>query len=159
MARLIADGEVRIQFVPGEAGIVDLAAPTAAEITAGTDITPELGSIDTPLDGESVPAPDLSSSYRKTVAGGVSGEISATMYRDDAIDAAWILFPRNTTGNVVIRRFGGSDVAIAAADDVEVWPVRIISRSPASMGDTAVQAFTVTMAGLQEPELDATVAI
>lgn len=158
MARLIADGEVRIQFVPGEGAITDPEAPTVAEINTGTDVTPHLASLDTPLEGEAVPAPDLSSAFDKTIAGTFGGSMNGEFYRDDAGDTAWLLFPRNTTGYFVIRRFGGSDVPIAATDDVEVWPIRVITRSPSPMTRNTAQMFTTNFATLDEPSLEAVVA-
>lgn len=149
MPRLINDGEVRIAFV---ATLVDPATPTPTEANGGTNITPELQSLDTPLDGDAVPASDLSSAFRKTVAGQYGGDVTAEMYRESTTDAAYAAFPRNTTGYLVIRRFGGSDVTFANADDVEVWNVRVITRSPATMSaDGSVQMFTVNFATLDEP--------
>lgn len=159
MARLIADGEVRIEWVPGEGTIASPAAPTTIELATGQDVTPELGSLDTPLEGEAVPAPDLSSAFQKTVAGTFGGSITANMYRnDDGSDVAWNLFDRNVTGYFVIRRFGGSDVAIATTDDVEVWPVRTITRSPNGLDTGVVQGFTANFAALDEPTMDGVVA-
>lgn len=158
MARLIADGEVRIQFVPGENAIADPDAPTAVEINTGTDVTPHLASLDTPLEGEAVPSADLSSPFDKTVAGTYGGSMNGEFYRDDTADTAWGLFPRNTTGFFVIRRFGGSDVPIAATDEVEVWPIRVITRSPSPMTRNTVQMATVNFATLDEPSLEAVVA-
>lgn len=159
MARRIYDGEIKVQWVPGLEGISDRTGPTTAEISAGTDITEFLQSLDTPLDGEAVPSMDLSSAYRKTVAGPFGGEITSVMYREDASedDIAFPLFPRNTTGYFVIRRFGGSDVAFADGQDVEVWPVRVITRSPVAAESAVVQAFTANFAGLDDPEMEAVV--
>jgi len=160
MARRIYDGEIKVQWVPGLDGIDDPNSPTLAEIATGTDITEFLQSLDTPLDGEAVPSMDLSSAYRKTVAGPFGGEITSVMYREDAVldDIAFPLFPRNTTGNFVIRRFGGSTVAFAAGNKVEVWPVRVITRSPLAAESGTVQGFTANFAGLDDPDLDSTVA-
>lgn len=158
MARIIADGEVRIHWVPGAAGIAAPAAPTAAEITAGQDVTPFFSSFDTPLDGEAVPAADLSSAYNVTVAGTFGGNVSVESYRESTTDTAWGLWPRATEGFFVIRRFGGSAVAIIAADEVEVYKVRIITRSPATLDRGSVQMFTIEAAVQEEPELEAVVA-
>jgi len=155
MPRVIADGEVSITFAPT---VADTSAPTAADVTAGTDITPWLSSLDTPLDGDSVDSSDLSSAFNKSVAGTYGGGATATFYRDDTTDTAWTTFPRNTTGYLIVRRFGGSDVAIAAADEVEVWAVRVITESPSTLDRNNVQMFTVDFATLEEPVLDATVA-
>jgi len=159
MARRIYDGEIKVQWVPGLNGIADRSAPTTVELATGVDITEFLQSLDTPLDGEAVPSMDLSSAYRKTVAGPFGGEITSVMYREDeeADDIAFPLFPRNTTGHFVIRRFGGSDVAFVNGDDVEVWPVRVITRSPVAAESAVVQAFTANFAGLDDPVMDANV--
>lgn len=158
MARIIADGEVRIEWVPGASGIADPTAPTAAEMGTGQNVTPEFSSMDTPLDGEAAPAPDLSSAFNKTVAGTFGGNVSLDAYRESVTDTAWGLWPRGTEGFFVVRRFGGSDVAIAVADSVEVYKIRVITRSPNTLDRGTVQQFTVEAAVQEEPELDATVA-
>jgi len=156
MVRVISDGEVRMTFAPAVAIIT---APTVAEVeTAGTDITPFLSSLDTPLDGEAVDSSDLASAFNKSVAGTFGGGMDGTFYRDDTTDTAWTTFVRNTTGFITIRRFGGSTVLMTIADVVEVWPVRVITRSPATMDRNNVQMFTVNYATTGEPELAAVVA-
>ncbi len=156
MVRVISDGEVRMTFAPT---VANINAPTVAEVeTAGTDITPFLSSLDTPLDGEAVDSSDLSSAFNKNVAGTFGGGMTGVFYRDDTTDTAWTTFPRNTTGYVTVRRFGGSAVAMVATDSVEVWPVRVITRSPATMDRNNVQMFTVDFATTEEPALAATVA-
>ena len=147
-------GRRRHRDAPGAA---DPDAPTAAEISAGTNITPFTSSLDTPLDGNAVDSSDLSSAFNKTVAGKFGGNVNAQMYRDDTTDTAFDLFPRNTTGYLVIRRFGGSDVAIAVADDVDVWNLRVITRSDVPLDDESVQAFAVNFAALDEPSIDVAV--
>ena len=155
MARLIADGEIKLQWVPT---IANPAAPTVAELTGGTEITGLVRSLETPLEGNAPDASDVSSAFNKTVAGTYGGSVSAEMYRDDTADTAFTLFPRNTTGYLVIRRFGGSTVAFAAADEVEVWHLRVITRSPSNIDRETVQMFNTQFATLDEPELEAVVA-
>lgn len=152
MPRTIADGEVLINFAPA---VADTDAPTLTEITAGTDVTPFLSTIDTPLDGDAVDSSDLSSAFNKTVAGTYGGNVSGEMYRDDTADTAWAAFDRNTEGYFIIRRFGGSGVAWANLDEAEVYHVRIISKSPSSLDRNSVQMFTIDAAVLDEPVLDA----
>lgn len=161
MARRIYDGEIRLYWVPGLATITNLSAPTVSQITTtGVDVTEFMASIDTPLEGEAAPSPDLSSAFDKTVAGTFGGTVTAEMYREDlaADDDAWPLFTRNATGYIVIRRFGGSTVAIVATNIVEVWPLRVITRSPSAAERGAVQTFTASFAALDDPVLDAVVA-
>lgn len=149
MPRLISNGEVRVWWLT----TVTPTAPTVAQINAGTDITGFVSSIDTPLDGDAVDASDLSSAFNKTVAGKFGGNVNSTMYRDDTTDTAFNLFPRNTTGYLVIRRFGGSTTAPAAAQKVDVWNLRVITRSDAALEDNTVQAFTANFAALNEPNI------
>ena len=155
MPRTISNGEVRIWWATT---VSDPSAPTAAEITAGTEITGFISSLDTPLDGNAPDASDLSSAFNKTVAGKFGGNVSAQMYRDDTTDTAFGLFPRGTTGYLIIRRFGGSTVAHAMGDEVDVWYCRVITRSDVALDDESVQAFTVEMAALDEPNIAVTVA-
>lgn len=156
MPRVISNGEVRIWFVTT---IADPDAPTVAEIGAGTDITPFLSSLDTPLDGNAPDASDLSSAFNKTVAGKFGGNVSGQMYRDDDTDTAFTTFPRGTTGFLVIRRFGGSDVAEASGDLVDVWNIRVITRSDVALDDESVQMFTIDLAALDEPSINVAVAV
>lgn len=154
MARLISNGEVRIGWA---SAIADPSAPTNAEVSGSTDITGFISSLDTPLDGDAVDSSDLSSAFNKTVAGKFGGNVNATMYRDDTTDTAYDLFPRNTTGYLIVRRFGGSTVALGTGDAVEVWNLRVITRSDNTLDDNTVQAFTVNFAALDEPSIDVTV--
>jgi hypothetical protein len=116
-----------------------------------------MSSLDTPLDGDAVDSSDLSSAFNKTVAGKFGGNVNATMYRDDTTDTAFDTFPRNTTGYMIIRRFGGSTVALGTGNDVDVWNLRVITRSDNTLDDNTVQAFTVNFAALDEPDIDVTV--
>ena len=136
---------------------ISIAAKSPTELNGGTDITPFMRSIDTPLEGEAVDASDLSSAFNKTVAGRYGGSVNGSFYRDETTDTAWDLFPRDTTGFAVIRRFGGSDTAWTSGDKVEVWSLRVITRSPAPLDTGAVQMFNVNFATLDTPTLNATV--
>ena len=155
MPRVIPDGEVRIAWATA---LASASAPTTAELNSGTDLTPWLQSLDTPLEGDAVDAGDLSTAFRKNVAGKFGGGASAEMYRDDTTDTAFALFPRNTTGYLIIRRFGGSTTSWTSGDEVETWNVRVITRSPATLDQNTVQTFSVDFATIDEPDLDATVA-
>lgn len=154
MPRTISNGEVRMGWA---ATVADPTAPTDAEVAGATDITGFISSLDTPLDGDAVDSSDLSSAFNKTVAGKFGGNVNATMYRDDTADTAFTTFPRGTTGFLIIRRFGGSDVAMTTGDDVDVWNLRVITRSDNTLDDNTVQAFTVNFAALDEPEINVTV--
>ncbi len=156
MSRVIPDGNVRFSEV---ATIADTTAPTAAEIAAGTDITPFVQSMDTPQEGNRVNASDLSSAFRITAPGKFGGDMSMEVHRGDiaADDTAYDLFARDVVTHIVLRRFGGSAVAIIAADTVEVYPVRVVSRSPHALEEEALQMVSVDMATTGEPDIDVAV--
>ncbi len=156
MSRVIADGEVVIMEV---STISDTTAPTAAEIGAGTDITPFTQSADTPQEGNRVNAGDLSTAFRITAPGKFGGDMSMEIHRGDiaADDTAYDLFARDVVTHIVIRRFGGSGVAIIAADTVEVYPVRVVSRSPHPLDEESLQMVSVDMATTAAPDIDVAV--
>ena len=156
MPRTIVDGELRATFTTT---MSDPANPTVAESETGaTNVTPFTRSLDTPLEGEAVDASDISTAFNVTAPGRFGGSVSLQMYRDDTADTAWDLFVRNTTGYLTIRRFGGSDTAFTAGDVVEVWPVRVVTRSPSTADSGSIQMFTVEMAATAEPAIDVTMS-
>lgn len=157
MSRVIADGEVRISEV---ATIADTTAPTAAEVAAGTDITPYLQSADTPEEGNRVNAGDLSTAFRITAPGKFGGDLTMEIHRGTvaADDTAYDLFTRDTVTHIVVRRFGGSGVAIIAADVVQVYAVRVVSRSPHPLDEESLQMVSVDFATTAAPDIDVTVA-
>lgn len=148
MARRGSTGELRISFVPT---IVNLAAPTTAEVTAGTDLTGFLtrDGLATPNSASTIDISDLAERRNKRAPGTYGGDDwTLTLYRDsvDADDDAWTLLVKDLTGNLVVRRFGGSTVALAATNKVEVAKITVISRVMDSPGADTPQTFTVTLA-------------
>lgn len=160
MARRQATGEIRVSAVPS---IANKAAPTVAELDAGTVLTEAMtrGGLSTPDSGDTIDASDLASRQNKTSRGNRGGDTaSITCHRDSeaAADGAWDTLHPDYDGNLVIRRFGGSDVGWAAGDSVEVWPVEVISRAMADAGDET-QRFTANLSIPGQVEYEAVVAV
>lgn len=148
MARRGSTEEIKVAYV---AAIATPAAPKVTELTAGIDLTPFLrrDGLSTPQSGSTVDASDLSSRQNKTAAGSYgAGPVEIRAFRDDtpASDTAYSTLAPGTEGFLAIRRFGGSDVAFAAAQKVEIWPVEVISRAMADVADNDNQSFTVSLA-------------
>lgn len=62
-------------------------------------------------------------------------------------DIAWNILPRGTGGFFLVSRFGGGGTnnrPNVAGNKLEVWPVRITSRSMANLTNNTAQTFTVT---------------
>jgi len=163
MARLTPDGFTKVHVVDT---IANTAAPTLVEITAGSEVTPFLtpAGIDTPEEGTDADSSDLSSPRDKSVPATIGGTVTGEYYRDDATaggaDTAWTAQPRLKDTHLVIARFGGSGAsnAIAVADVVEVWKVRVSQRSNTRLARGDVMRFVCTYALQADPVLNAVVA-
>lgn len=81
------------------------------------------------------------------------------MYRDDAGDTAWDTLPRGVVGYFFVSRFGGSGTGYMpkSGENVEVWPVRIVSRTASAMASNTAQTFTCTASVPEEPAENAKV--
>lgn len=140
MARQGTTGISRLWWVPAIASAT--LAPTVAEVNAGTDLTPFLtrDGFDAPQTSATIDASDASSRVNKTIPGNIeAAKITIKAYRDSvaADDDAWAALPTDAAGFLVERPFGGSAVAVAAAQKVNVWEAVVVSRSPSSWGDEA----------------------
>lgn len=160
MARLIPNENTWVGFVTTAQGIANIAAPTAAEIAAGTDLSSFVISLNASSQGNTLPTPDFSTLFETSIPGTVSAQFSADFYRDDATDTAWDTLPRGTTGWFVLSRFGGSGTANLpiAADEVEVWPATVTSRTMQNMAANSVLMFSANCSVPLEPNEAATVA-
>lgn len=164
MPRQLSTGNIRVVFAPS---VANIAAPTAAEINAGVDLTPQMrrDGLKTPMAGSTVDTSDAASKYNKTGVGTFGGDAwSYQGYRDSTADTAWnalpgpsTSLPDGTAGYLIIRRFGGSSLAWAAAQKVEVAPVNVTARANDDIGDNPYM-FTAEFAVTGEPNLSATVA-
>lgn len=157
MARLIPNESTWIGFATS---VANISAPTAAEIAAATELTGYVISVNAASQGNTLPTPSLDSLFETSVPGTVSAQFTADFYRDDAADTAWDTLPRATTGFFVISRFGGSgtDRLPIAADEVEIWPVTVTSRTMQNMSSNQVMMFSVQCSVPVEPVENATVA-
>lgn len=146
MSRKGTTGEARAWFVPTIASAT--LAPTVAEITAGTDITPFMprNGLDTPKAHSAIDVSDAASRRDKNAPGNISaGEITLIGYRDSvtADDDFYTTLVDDTAGYIVVRPFGGSAVAHAAAQKVDVYEGYVAVRAKNAWGDEA-QKVTVT---------------
>lgn len=138
----------------------DLHAPTAAELNAAVDLTSFIISITAQSQGNTVPTPNIDTLFETSVPGTSQASFTADMYRDDAGDTAWDTLPRGVVGYFFISRFGGTgaDYKPVAGEAIEVWPVRITSRTASAMASNTAQTFTCVAAVPEEPAEGAKVA-
>jgi hypothetical protein len=135
-------------------------APSAAEIAAAEDLTSFIISITAQSQGNTVPTPNIDSLFETSVPGTSQASFMADMYRDDALDTAWETLPRGTVGYFYISRFGGTGPGFTPVigESVEVWPVRIVSRTASAMASNTAQTFSCTASVPEEPSENAKVA-
>lgn len=157
MARLIPNENTQVYFC---LAVDDISAPTPTEITDGVDLSDFIVTLDASTSGNTVPTPSFASLFETSISGTVTSTFTAEFYRDDENDLAWETLPRATDGYVVVSRFGfsGTDNEPDDDDEVEVWPVRITTRSATALTNNEVQRFGIEAAIPQEPAEDATVA-
>lgn len=157
MTRLIPNENTFIGFA---VTVADMSAVKLSEVTAAINVTGYCLSINASTTGNTVPTPTLDTLFETSIAGTVQGSFTADFYRDDEEDLAWETFPRKTKGFMLISRFGGSgpDASPIVGDNIEVWPILIVSRTMAAGGSNTVMSFTVTASIPVEPIEDSTVA-
>jgi hypothetical protein len=157
MSRLIPNENTWLGFATT---VANIAAPTAAAVAASVVLTPFLISLNASSRGNTVPTPSLDTLFETSIPGTVQASFDADFYRDDDNDLAWDTLPRATEGFFIISRFGGTGTnnLPIATDEVEVWPVMVVSRSSANMTSNTAMTFTVSCSVPVEPDESAIIA-
>lgn len=162
MPRYVPDGLERWTFVPT---IASQAAPTVAEITAGTEITTPIVTVSGfKYGGSNVKVPDLSDRFDKSVSGRFTIEDSSIQFykgdtTGDTEKVVEALLPDGTTGYIL--RFppvAGAKPAVAAAVKCAVWPIQVMSNTEDPPSPNEAVKFTVEFAHPKSPTKVATVA-
>ena len=134
---------------------ITVAAPTVTQINALDRIECYIvDTVDTPRSGSTTDICSLCERETFNIAATISNDdITGTFWREfDGTDTAWALFDDSanppTTNYLVICRGGFSGAAGIAAtgDNVDVYTVQIVSRSPMGPDKSEGQRFEVVMA-------------
>lgn len=158
-SRKVHDGNTKVSFV---LTITSIAAPTVAQLGAGTDLSTFMTK-----DGLKVPANQnnadnatLADTFDAETIGSEGGQCELTMYRETptADDDAWNLCVRGTEGYLVVRRLIAHDTAWAAAQVVEVYPVVMHDPVPSDTTRNENAKFTCRMPVRLQPNRKAVVA-
>lgn len=145
MAPVIIDGRVRVSWVTT---ISTLAAPTVAELNAGTSLegylTPDGLNINSSTNG--VDISNLGSSFTTMRAGRRSFDISLTFHHDGTSDVAWNLLPYRTNGYLVARYGIDKTTAWTSTQQVRAYPLETgeppeVPPKPDGTWDFTVQCF------------------
>lgn len=156
MARFMRKGIARFYWVPT---IASLTAPTVAEITAGTELTSQMGEItgftfaNNPID-----TPDMANAFVSKIPGEDSVDTSSfRFYEDRTSNPIRTVLAKNSTGYIVIFPAGTAGASPAIADKAEVWPVTVASNARAYSAGNEAAAYNVVLSNTAPPK-DAVVA-
>lgn len=147
MSVVIIDGRVKVTFATA---IANVAAPTTAELNAGTAlqtfITPD--GFDIGGDTSAVDTGNLGSKSYLNRAGRKKYDITIQFHHDSPTDTPYNLLPYRTTGFLVVRRGTDATTAWATSDKVEVYPVESgepmqVKPGPDSTWDFSVKFFVM----------------
>lgn len=157
MADLLTDGMTRVTFATT---ISNIAAPTTAELNAGTAlesyITPD--GLDISSSTAAVPLGALNSTFDTEAAGRRQYDIKLTFKRQTPTDAALNLLPYRTSGYLIVRRTVTSSTAWTASQKVEVYPVQAGEPSFIKPAPNEVAKFETTFFLTADANTSATVA-
>jgi hypothetical protein len=146
MSTLIPNGNSYVAFTSTLPAVQS--APTASEVAAATAVTDFLISLNASFQGNAVPTPKISSTFETSIPGTQTATFTGEFYHDSvyANDIAFNLFLINGKGVFYISRFGGTgtDKLPIAADRVDVWEIRVISRTNSAISSNTAQTFTLT---------------
>lgn len=159
MSDVINDGKTRVAWV---ATISNIAAPTVAELEAGSDFTTRVtpDGLNTPAETADVDSSSLASTFTTNRVGRRSYSPEVTFKRGDNAtdDLPWTTLTYQTMGYLVIRRVLAYTEAWAAGQEVEVYPVECGERNTIPPAPNEVGKFTSPMKLREEPNTSAVVA-
>lgn len=157
MARYTHETKTQVWWV---VTIGNKAAPTAAEITAGTALGGFISKdgVQVNYTTNKVDSATLTENFNSEIAGSTSADVALTMFRDDTADTAWNLWVLGTNGFLVIRRGVLFSTAATAAQKVEVYPAQMLPPVPDNSAQDTQVRFIGGVAVTSEPNLKAVVA-
>ncbi|MCB0966277.1 MAG: hypothetical protein KDB37_05530 [Ilumatobacter sp.] len=155
MSRTVSDGILQVHWLPA---VSSAAAPTVAEIAAGTDLTPYLtpDGVNFPLTQNMVDNFGIADTFDgQRIGTWGSSNPNLKMFRDDTDEAdTFEGIARGDEGFVLISRFG----APSATARVEVWPAQAGTPLPNPPARNENQSYTQGFAITSAPNLFAVVA-
>jgi len=146
MAKFFRRGVSKVRWLPAVAGT----SPTRAEITAGTELSLQLGGITGfGIANQRIPTPNLGERFTPSIDGPdeTSGDSSITFYDDDTTTTIRTTLAKGTTGYILLLPYG--DVPTKRC---EVWNVKStgVNDEPYSTGNEPAR-FMVSFAVLVQP--------
>lgn len=157
MPRFMRKGKTKVRWVPTIAAAT--LVPTAAETTAGTDLTPQIAEISGfTFSNSPIATPDLSTDFVSTIPGeNATEDSSMTFYEDTVTNPIKTVLAKGSTGNIAIFPTGIAGANPAAGDKCDVWPVTISANVRTYTAGNEAAMYRVDYASRAEPKFDLTV--
>ncbi|WJV48902.1 hypothetical protein [Streptomyces flavofungini] len=131
--------------------------PTRAELAAAnaTDLSGTISDVEGwSLENTPIDTPDMGSTFATSIPGEDKADNSSlTFYEDKVTDTVETLLSKGVVGFIVILRKGD----VPASKSLDVFPVRVGSRSASYSTGSEPAKFKVTFGITEEPTLDAAV--
>jgi len=153
MARFNRKGTTKIVFVPSIASAAYL--PTAAEITAGTDYTNQIRTIDGwGIENQPIETPDMQSTFVSKIEGDdQASDSSLGFYEDDELDDIETDLAKGTEGFIIIFSKGKTPLS----KGMDVFPIKVASNSKGYSTDNEAAPINVQFVITDRPALNQTV--
>lgn len=159
MADLISDGNTKVAYVTS---IANINAPTAAELTAGTDWTQRLtpDGLKTDPSTADVDTSSLASTFTTNQPGRRSYTVELTFKRGSTTteDNPYTTLVYGATGYIVVRRGVAYATAFTTGDKVEVYPFAAGEPQNIAPAANEVSKFMSPMKVTSDPATHAVVA-
>jgi len=156
VARYSQKGILRTWFCPTVAAASGI--PTATEVNAGTELTPELAEISGfTFANDPIKVPVMKDSFDAQIPGTDNTDASSMGFWEhkapvtNPIKTALV---KNTNGFVVIFYSGTAGAAAALGDKCENWPVTVSSVARRYTAANEAAMYTVTFAMTKPPTVD-----
>lgn len=142
------------------ASVADPAAPTVAEINAGTDVSPAVkGMPDAPRTGNTADDSDITSRVDKQARGTITlGAVTVQMKRSLATETQYDAIAEGDSGFLFVFRKGLAGATPAAADVCDVYIVDLNVKAPGTPGRNEVDFSNFEFINTDEPNYDTAVA-
>lgn len=118
MARFFRRGVSQIRFLPA---VSNAALPSSGEISAGTDLTPEVADISGyMLENKPIETPDLKTTFDTQINGpDQTADSKITFYDQDNSATIRVALAKGANGFILLAPYG-----MGTGKRAEIWPVR-----------------------------------
>ncbi len=159
MADVLADGKIRVAYVPS---IANIAAPTTTELNAGLLLQSLLtadGFSGFQPDTAKVDTSSLASTFNTAVNGRTSFDSpKLRLKKQDTGDTAYTTLIRDTAGYIVVRQSVAQATAWTSTQAVRVYPIQCGEVAHMDVEENSLERYEGPLTVTSQPNLRAAIA-